>query len=158
MAKLTKEEMKKKGIAQLQAMAARWTDQDGEFRQYVTRRIDMLKMIGAGNTSGALALAVFLTTGTRTAAIISGAKIALLLFAIGMGAFVIALRSLYLFESDFEAALLFLRGGKKPESTEVTTQITSAFDRSEQSGGLVVTSLWCFILASLICFVGLIFS
>jgi hypothetical protein len=74
---------KEKGIAQLKQMMDRWEDADGEFRQYVAWRTDNLKLIGAGNTSGTLAIAVFLTTGTRTGGMVVAAKLCLFLFGVG---------------------------------------------------------------------------
>jgi hypothetical protein len=155
---LTKEQIKEQGIKQLKMLAVRWVNQDGEFRQYITRRLDMLKMIGAGNTSGALALAVFLTTGARTASLIIWAKVGVFIFFVGLGSFVLALRNLYRFEQDIEAVLMFLRAGSKPEAKEVKQELSNAIDRSERSALLIAVSLLPFVIGSIICFVALLFS
>lgn len=158
MTTLTKKEIKEQGVSQLQMLAVRWLNQDGEFRQYVTRRMDILKMLGAGNTSGALALAVFLTTGTRTASLIFWAKLGFFIFFVGLCAFVIAFRNLYRFEGDVEAALLLLRGGSKPQDKAVKTELENAIDRSEQSPWLIAASLVAFMVGSVICLLGVLFS
>jgi hypothetical protein len=53
------ETRKEKVIALLTKLLARWEGQDGEFRQYIAWRMECLKLVGAGNTSGIFAVAVF---------------------------------------------------------------------------------------------------
>ena len=73
------ETRKEKGIKQLTQMLTRWENWDDEFRQYIAWRMDSLKMLGAGNTSGILAVAVFLTTGNSKAGWMLGvAKVCLI--------------------------------------------------------------------------------
>jgi uncharacterized membrane protein YidH (DUF202 family) len=109
------ETRKEKGIAQLKQMLDRWEDVDGEFRQYVAWRTDSLKLIGAGNTSGLFAIAVFLTTGTRTGGMVAAAKICLFLFGVGFGAFFWAYRALHRCASFMEDGLISLRGKRNRE-------------------------------------------
>jgi hypothetical protein len=149
---------KDKAISQLKIQIGRWINQDGEFRQFISPRTDTLKMLGAGNTSGALSLAVFLTAGTRGASLIIAAKVCLCIFVIGLATFVMAYRNLYLFVSDVENTLLLLRKGDKMEDKLVKSKIEGAIDRSEKSGYLVASSVACFVLGSLICFFGLLIS
>ncbi|MCP3386006.1 hypothetical protein NLM31_37060 [Bradyrhizobium sp. CCGUVB4N] len=85
------DDQKRRGIAQFTDMLDHWEEKDGEFRSFVSWPSDTFKMIGAGNTSGILAIAVFLTTGTRTAGVLFAAKICLLIYAVGFGAFFCAI-------------------------------------------------------------------
>jgi hypothetical protein len=152
------ETRKEKGIAQLKQMLDRWEDADGEFRQYVAWRTDNLKLIGAGNTSGLLAIAVFLTTGTRTAGMVAAAKFCLFLFGVGFGAFFWAYRTLYRCASLMEDGLISLRAGSEIESKGVSASVSSAMDYSERTGVLVLVSTICFAVASIIAFIGLLLS
>lgn len=149
---------KEKGIAQLKRMLTRWENEDGEFRQYVAWRVDTLKLIGAGNTSGIFAIAVFLTTGTRAVGVVEAAKVCLCLFFVGFGAFFWAYRTLYRCAGHIEDALIGLRAGSEIGSKGMNASVSLAIDYSERSGVLVVISTICFALASIIAFIGLLWS
>ncbi len=149
---------KEKGIAQLRKMLTRWQNIDSEFRQYISWRVETLRLIGAGNTSGLFAIALFLTTGARTGGIVGAAKICLLLFFIGFGAFFFAYRTLYRCAGHMEDCLLALRAGGDVSSSGVNKSVSSAIDESERSGVLVMVSTICFVVASVIAVVGLLLS
>jgi hypothetical protein len=145
-----------KGIKQFKNMIARWEEEDAEFNRFITRRSDTLKMLGAGNATGALALAAFLTTATRLGAVLVSAKICLFIFFVGFGAFVVAYRSLYNFGSDLEDALTLLRNGENVDSDPVETIITAAVKKSERSGVLNLTAFACLLFGGLWCCIGLL--
>jgi uncharacterized membrane protein len=147
---------KEKGIAQLKRMTARWANEDSEFRQYISWRAESLKLLGAGNTSGILAVGIFLTTGSRPAGLVLAAKWCLALFFGGFVSFFLAYRTLYRCAGSIEDALLALRHGSKLESNGVTTSVSNAINESERSGVLVLISTACFLVGIAIAFVGLI--
>jgi hypothetical protein len=152
------ETRKEKGAAQLKEMIARWKEKDGEFRSYLSWRVDNLKLLGAGNSSGLFAVAVFLTTGTRTDGILTAAKACLTLFFMGFSLFFFAYRILYRCAGHIEDALVALRTGSQMTTNKVLTSITRAIDESERSGVLVLNSTICFVLASVVAFIGLLRS
>jgi hypothetical protein len=84
-------------------------------------------MIGAGNTSGILAIAVFLTPGTRTAGVIFVAKVCLLAYAVGFGAFFCAYRLLYKTAGRIEDGLIALRRGRDCDGN-----VSKAIDQIEK--------------------------
>ena len=145
------------GKRQISAMLGRWEDEDGEFRSYVGRRIDMLKMLGTGNASGLFAVAAYLTTGTRIGGMGIAAKVFVIVFFAGVGAFVLAFRNLYRFELDVESALLLMRGGKDTSDSTVAEFVKAIFDRSEKSGVLIAIAFGCLLLGGIGCGVSLLF-
>jgi hypothetical protein len=153
------ETRKEKGIKQLTQMLTRWENWDDEFRQYIAWRMDSLKMLGAGNTSGILAVAVFLTTGNSKAGWMLGvAKVCLILFFIGFGGFFFAYRTLYRCANHMEDGLLAMRAGGDVENKGVKESISEAIDFSEKSGVFVLVSTYCFAIGSVIAFIGLLFG
>jgi hypothetical protein len=152
------ESRKEKVNAQLRKMLDRWEDRDSEFRQYVAWRTENLKLLGAGNTSGILAIAVFLTTGARIGGMVIIAKLCLLVFGVGFGAFFWGYRTLYRCAGHMEDGLITLRAGAEIESKSVGGSISRAADYSERTGMLVLISTICFALASFIAFLGLLLS
>jgi hypothetical protein len=149
---------KEKGVAQLKQMLNRWEDMDGEFRQYISWRMETLKLIGAGNTSGLFAIAVFLTAGIRTDGIVGAGKFCLFLFFIGFGAFFLAYRTLYRCAGHIEDGLIAMRGGSDVSSKGVNESVSNAIDESERSGVLVMISTISFVVASVMAIVGLLLS
>jgi hypothetical protein len=145
-----------KAIKQFKVMIARWEEEDAEFNRFITRRGDTLKMLGAGNATGGLALAAFLTTAMRLGAVLVSAKICLLIFFVGLGAFVVAYRSLYNFGSDIEDALTLLRNGESVDSNCVETIITAAVSKSERSGALNLTAFACLLVGGIWSCIGLL--
>jgi hypothetical protein len=150
------EKYRAKGIAQIKTMFSRWEDEDGEFRNYVARRVDTLKMVGAGNASGLIAIAAYLTAGTRQGLFAFVAKLLILIFSIGTGAFILAFRNLYHLELDVEDGLLLLRGGKEVDDTKVENRAEKVLDRSEKSGALVAIAFGCLLLGGLGCCIALL--
>lgn len=149
---------KQSGIAQLKGMLTRWEEEDGEFRSYIAWRMDTLRLLGAGNTSGIFAVAVFLTTGTRTGGFIVAAKLCLILFFVGFGAFFLAYRTLYRCAGHIEDGLIALRGGSEISSNGVSKSVSSAIDESERSGIFVLISTLCFAAACIVAVLGLLWS
>jgi hypothetical protein len=149
---------KEQGIAQLKQMASRWVDEDGEFRQYISWRAETLKLLGAGNTSGILAVIVFLTASAKSADHVVGAKWCLVLFFVGFWAFFFAYRTLYRCAGSIEDALIALRHGSKIESNGVIKSISSAIDESERSGLLVLVATGCFAFGLTIAVISLLLS
>jgi hypothetical protein len=141
---------------QIKALVARWEDDDGEFARYYMRRSDTLKMLGAGNAAGALGVAAFLTSTTRTGKLVVPAKICLALFFVGLVAFIFAYRRLYFFGCDIEDALTLLRGGKTPDDGKVSEFISSAAKRSESVALLNLAGFWGLFVGAFICFAALL--
>jgi hypothetical protein len=81
--------------AQIKALVSRWEAEDGEFARFYTRRIDTLEMLGAGNAAGAVAVAAFLTSGTRAGEDVVAAKICLAVFFVGARRFHFRVRVRY---------------------------------------------------------------
>jgi len=150
------ETRKQKGVAQLKRMATRWAEKDGEFRQYISWRAETLKLLGAGNSSGVFAVAVFLTTGTRTDGLLTAGKWCLMFFAVGFFTFFAAYRTLYRCAGHIEDALIALRHGSKIESAGVTSSVDSAITESERSGLLVMFSTGGFLVGLIIALIGLL--
>jgi hypothetical protein len=142
--------------AQIKALVSRWEAEDGEFARFYTRRIDTLKMLGAGNAAGAVAVAAFLTTGTRAGEEVVAAKICLAVFFVGLAAFTFAYRLLYFFGCDIEDALTLLRSGQSIDSGKVKGFISAAAKRSERAAGLNLAGFWCLFIGGLICFAALL--
>jgi hypothetical protein len=147
------EQQRKKGIGQLTDMLAHWEEKDSEFRAYVSWKSDTFKMIGAGNTSGIFAIAVFLTTGTRTTGVLIAAKLCLLIYAVGFGAFFCAYRLLYRTAAHIEDGLIAQRRGLDSDQS-----IVIALDKSKKMALPILISAGCFLVASLIAVIGLLFS
>jgi hypothetical protein len=148
----TDDTVKQKGLAQLKDMLDHWSEKDSDFRSYVSWRSDMFKMVGAGNTSGIFALAVFLTTSTRTGGIVFAAKLCLIIYAVGFGLFVYAYRTLYRCVGHIEDCLISLRRGLP----EIDKAASVALDESQQTGMPIFSSVLCFFAASLIAILGLL--
>jgi hypothetical protein len=132
------EQQKELTVKELQGMLARWQDDDSEFRNYTKRRFETLKLIGAGNGTAMLAIAVFLTSDKATSGVIAG-KWCFAFFAIGFASFMLAYRYLYRFESDLEEAVLAVRAEYAVTDKVVTERLQDAFLRSER-GAIAV--LW----------------
>jgi hypothetical protein len=144
------------GLSQLKTMVSRWEDHDGEFRQFTARRSDTLKMIAAGNTSGLLAVAVFLTAGTRTGPLLAEAKWAFGLFFVGVAAFFVSYRGLYRFEGDIEDALVLVRSNVGINNAGVEKILVTALKRSKRAPYGILISLICLIAGAIICAMGLL--
>jgi beta-lactamase regulating signal transducer with metallopeptidase domain len=115
-------------------------------------------MLGGGHASGLLAVAVFLTTGTRAASAITAAKYWLIVFVVGIAAFVLAYRNLYRFESDLEDALILLRGGANIDDDRIRQRVETAIVKSKRSGILVAVTFGCFLVGGLGCCIALLMN
>lgn len=91
-----------KEIEHLKAKLALWSANPADFRQFMARRYETLKFIGAGHVAGVISIATFLTTGKRGGWIVVGAKACWLLFGAGVALFVLAYWQLFQFEAQTE--------------------------------------------------------
>jgi hypothetical protein len=152
------EQEKEKAINQFKVMLSQWLQDDSQFRNYTKRRSEALKMLGGGNASGLLAVAVFLTTGSRAASALTAGKYCVVVFLVGFAAFMLAYRNFYRFESDVEDAMILLWGGADLDDSSVKKRIESALGRSERSGKYVALTLGCFVIGGLVCCLGLLMN
>jgi hypothetical protein len=86
------------------------------------------------------------------------AKLCLILFFVGFSAFAFAYRTLYRCGGHIEDGLIALRTGIDIGNHGVKASVSRAAEFSEKSGVLVLVSTICFGVASILAFLGLLFS
>lgn len=134
-----------------------------EFRKFVSRRSEVLKLLGAGNAAGALALAAFLTTGAekRDATIAVGAivfaKLCFSIFGAGTALFGRAYWLLYQFENGYDALLSNSQGKQLDWSNPALQKELNYVSECSRTVGLVTAcSLICLVCGSALSYFGVL--
>lgn len=138
----------------------RWVKNDGEFRQYISRRYEVLKLIGAGNLAGLVAIGAFLhSKDLQTAYWVQfAAKTCWFGFGVGFLTFCISYWLLYRWEMMIDYTLLIRRKEENVtwEDRRLLNLLRNACEASQVAGYLVANSIVCFGLGMLIIFFGVL--
>jgi hypothetical protein len=139
----------------------RWDKTGGlSFKEYSDVRVDCIKALGAGNATGLLSIAAFLSTAGKQAPIAASialtAKICLSTFFVGVVAFALAFYYLCHWRMGLDAALSLFPKYNAIDDVVVADSIKEADYGFQRAGGYVLLSILCMTLGSTISLLGVL--
>jgi hypothetical protein len=143
--------------AYLKTLTRRWADLPlRNPENYVDKNYDALKLVGAGNATGLIAISAFITSGTRSSNLMIGGKICLSIFAFGLVSFAASYFFLYhwSFQMDKARQIFGTKNGDADASFD--KQIKTAAKSYAEAGRWATISIVCFCVAFLIAVIGIL--
>jgi hypothetical protein len=137
----------------------RWVESEGEFRQFMSRRFDAIKLIGGGNGAGLFAVAAFLNVKDPPQGwMLVGAKTCWAMFAMGVLLFCISYFNLYRFEMAVENCIFLRRRGDDWAEKEALRKLMDEAGVISDGGAKIIArSVYCFAVGCTIIFFGILF-
>lgn len=131
-----------------------WSENRSDFRQFISRRYDAIKLLGGGHAAGLFGIAAFFSSSHPTGWIAVAAKACWLLFGVGVALFSLAYWQIYQFEQTAEAA--FERLANEPEGDELTRLCAQLSGRSSLTAYLTMNLITWFGVAAILVFLGVL--
>jgi hypothetical protein len=135
-----------------------WVQKEGEFRQFMSRRFEALKLVGGGNGAGLFAVAAFLNVKEPPQGwVLVGAKACWVVFGVGVFLFCISYKNLYQFELAAENCIFLRRRGDSWEKDALRELMKETQMLSDGGAKIIGTSIACFGIGFAIIFFGILF-
>jgi hypothetical protein len=141
----------------LKGLSERWADLPLRSPEsYVDRNYDALKLVGAGNATGVIALSAFITSATRSVGAINAGKACLLVFAVGVATFAVAYFFLYHWSHQMEHARQRLAQKKDLQEESFNRQTKVAAKSYYEAGRWAAISIGCFSIGFVMAILGVL--